>query len=510
MTKNIVSLAGTMMLLCAIAPGVWGSTHYVWTNSPSATSPYTNWATAAHVIQSAVNVSVDGDNVLATNGTYASGYAFLSRIGTNRVSITNAIILCSVNGPAFTIIDGGQSMRCVYLTNTASITGFTLQNGYINGIAFGSDNYNGAGVMGSGSFPSNLPAVSNCVICNNRITGWDGHGDYGGGAFLCNISYSKIISNSSRICAGGVSRCRLANCLIASNNAWTDYTFSLGGGALNSLLYNCVVAGNSVTAVGQALQPSWDAGGGVAACVAVNCTIVANTAIGASGGGVSGTGSLYSGGPYGSALTNCIVYANTPNNIEGATYSPPGFDHCCTFPAVGTACVVSPPLFLNSVANDFHLAAASPCIDAGTSIGAPATDFDGTPRPLKGSPSSSALFDIGAYEYASALVDSDHDGVSDYAEVVTGTNPLDSNSVFRITSITPATGHVTITWPSVASSAPTTPTRYYTVQYNTNNLSNAFWVNEPDSQNVIGTGSTLSYTTSSLSTNQALRVSVHW
>jgi hypothetical protein len=43
---------------------------------------------------------------------------------------------------------------------------------------------------------------------------------------------------------------------------------------------------------------------------------------------------------------------------------------------------------------DYHLQASSPAIDAGTSIGAPSTDFDGKPRPQdKG-------IDIGPYEYA--------------------------------------------------------------------------------------------------------------
>ncbi len=61
------------------------------------------------------------------------------------------------------------------------------------------------------------------------------------------------------------------------------------------------------------------------------------------------------------------------------------------------------PLFVNPSSDppvaDFHLKAASPAIDAGTSAGAPATDFDGNPRPSGGS------IDIGAYEYgAGSLV----------------------------------------------------------------------------------------------------------
>ena len=42
---------------------------------------------------------------------------------------------------------------------------------------------------------------------------------------------------------------------------------------------------------------------------------------------------------------------------------------------------------------DYHLAAGSPCINAGTSQGAPSTDYDGIPRP------QGAGFDIGPYEW---------------------------------------------------------------------------------------------------------------
>jgi hypothetical protein len=42
---------------------------------------------------------------------------------------------------------------------------------------------------------------------------------------------------------------------------------------------------------------------------------------------------------------------------------------------------------------DYHLAAGSPAIDAGTPLGAPATDLDGTARP------QGAAIDIGPYEY---------------------------------------------------------------------------------------------------------------
>jgi len=46
-----------------------------------------------------------------------------------------------------------------------------------------------------------------------------------------------------------------------------------------------------------------------------------------------------------------------------------------------------------SYPTDVHLSSTSPCIDRGTSEGAPATDSDGNRRP------SGAGFDIGAYEF---------------------------------------------------------------------------------------------------------------
>jgi hypothetical protein len=108
------------------------ATYYVWTNSPL-DGPGTNWATAFHILQDAVDVTADNDTVLVTNGVYDVG-ATLTPDGTlsNRVTVTNAILLQSVNGPEATFIVGvgpwweGPVMRCVYLCSNSALCGFTL------------------------------------------------------------------------------------------------------------------------------------------------------------------------------------------------------------------------------------------------------------------------------------------------------------------------------------------------------------------------------------------------
>jgi hypothetical protein len=57
---------------------------------------------------------------------------------------------------------------------------------------------------------------------------------------------------------------------------------------------------------------------------------------------------------------------------------------------------VSDPATLFAGANDYHLSAASPAVDAGSSLGAPNVDIEGNGRP------SGSAYDIGAYEFGSS------------------------------------------------------------------------------------------------------------
>src|SRR5690349_8948286 len=74
---------------------------YVSIESTDPIPPFTNWATAAINIQDALDAAGPADEILVTNGVYASGGKVISASGTatNRAALTAPVTLRSVNGP---------------------------------------------------------------------------------------------------------------------------------------------------------------------------------------------------------------------------------------------------------------------------------------------------------------------------------------------------------------------------------------------------------------------------
>jgi hypothetical protein len=408
---------------------------YVDLNNPSPVSPYTGWSTAATNIQDAVDAAVPGEQILVTNGVYQTG-GRASPSGnrtTNRVDVEKTIKIQSVNGPAVTIIQGYQvpgttngvgAVRCIYLTEGAAMSGFTLTNGATRLSLFALEDSVGGGV----SCESTNAVISNCVMVAN-----------------------------SAACGGGAYSGTFNNCVF-SNNVAASY----GGGAYGSTLNNCLLTGNS----------SFNAGGGYGGnypeSTLNNCTLSGNSAS-VQGGGIAFTGGFPA--PPRLVINNCVVFGNTaPIGSNYFFQSGVFFDFtcCCTTPAPtnGTGNITNDPAFVDPANGDFHLQSNSPCINAGNnSLVVITNDLDGNPRIQGGT------VDVGAYEYqaptsvisyawlqqygltndgSADFADTDGDGFNNWNEWRAGTSPVDPSSLLKMTTVTNKLSGIMVTWQSVS------------------------------------------------------------
>ncbi|HEY5911086.1 MAG TPA: hypothetical protein VJA21_10830, partial [Verrucomicrobiae bacterium] len=385
-----------------------GATLYVSLESSNPTSPYTNWATAAHVIQDAVDASKDGDTVLVTNGIYATASRDvfvldanheppdLVSMGLTRVVLTNSIRLESVNGPLVTTIVGGEltnefgeltnSLRCVFMEANAALSGFTLTSGggYWHR-------------LGGGVFCQGSAVLSNCVLIGNSAAFGGGvsggtlydctvtrnlalsamgkAGGRGGGAYGSTLYRCTVTNNSSQHgselggSGGGVASCILYDCALSGNFA--DH----GGGASSSTLHACRLTGNEAGS-GIAQGSPGGGGGGAQASTLYNCIVTGNWS--PLGGGttssslyncvVAGNSADEAGGVWLGLVYNCIVHSNSATNF--ANYLSETVDHSCTtpLPTNGVGNIDADPRFVKAAAGDFRLRPDSPCIDAGTNL----------------------------------------------------------------------------------------------------------------------------------------------
>jgi len=161
--------------------------------SHSPAPPYTSWATAATNIQDAIDVAVDGDEIVVAEGVYASGGRVV-RVGpTNRVVVDKPIVVRSLNGPASTVIRGYQvpgttngdaAIRCVYMTNASVLSGFTLTGGATLTNLCQEPQCPEAGGGAVWCF-TREPVVTNCILTGNAALA--GGGSFGGTLVNCII-----------------------------------------------------------------------------------------------------------------------------------------------------------------------------------------------------------------------------------------------------------------------------------------------------------------------------------
>jgi hypothetical protein len=389
------------------------------------------FATIIHVpadqptIQAGINAASNGDAVLVAPGTYNESINFNGK----------AITVKSSGGAKVTIIDGGQKATVVAFstgeTTTSVLSGFTVQNGYANagccneggGIAILGTSptitnniitknqacYAGDGIaVGGGS-----PIIKNNVIVQNFDSAGCG-GIGGGGISIAGSSTAQVVgntirSNSTSVYGGGIALWS-ANAVLIKNNVIIGNSAGLNGGGIsmfndtssvvvvqNLITENKAPIGNGVywsnspsIVVDNTILDSPQSSGGSTlwADNFVYIVKIENNIIEATGGAINAVTCNYVDFP-----SQTFTY-NDVFSVAGSAYG-----GMCTNQTGTNGNISSAVNFVGS--NSFQLKGGSPAIDVGDNSGPdlPTKDLAGNPRIINGNHITTAIVDMGAYEF---------------------------------------------------------------------------------------------------------------
>ena len=386
-------------------------------------------ATVIHVpadqptIQAGINAAINGDTVLVSPGTYFENVSFIGK----------AITVKSSNGAKLTIIDGSQKGVVVTFsnaeTNASILQGFTIQNGRGD---------EGAGITIQGSSPTitsntitrnggcngigigvgfGSPIIQKNVISFNTQSTCSG-GIGGGGISIRGASSPRILgntisNNSIGADGGGISLFAAGTPLIQGNMIRNNTSQGVGGGIVmfnqsDANIINNIITNNTASDGGGIY---WLVPSGARGPFVVNNTMVTNNSLSTHGSEVFADGFDISAivvnntivGKSGQTAFFCgnfndvnppVVQFNDIFNPSGTTYG-----GICTDQTGLQGNISADPQFVGRA--NFHLKAGSPAIDSGnnSALVLPTTDYAGNPRIVNGNGGTTAIVDMGAFEF---------------------------------------------------------------------------------------------------------------
>lgn len=427
------------LLVCAVTvlglSGCPSNQSSIWYVTENGSGSGTSWSSAFGSIQDAVDAaSSSGGEVWVAAGTYSvgkkDGASYVVEMAKG-VSLYGGFAGTETTRDArnwetnVTIIDGGGAYTCVSGANNATLDGFTIQNGYASTYGGGMDNESVSPTVSNCIFTGNYaeyyggaienyqcsPTIKDCTFTYNSAQGTADYPSYGGA--IDNDTSSAVISgcvfggNAAELGGaiaedtsvdGGASSSSISGCGFVENEA--DYGGAVDVYASSTSLVNCLFVGNISYGDAGAVENE-----GGATTTLTNCTFTENTAQ-----NNSGAMDVYYSTP---VVTNCIFWGDTASGFaseiditDGAKGEKRGSAKtvassvtvrysCVEGGYAGSGNINANPLFFDSSNGDYSLESSSPCIDAGTSSGAPDTDIDGITRPQGGG------YDMGAFEYTS-------------------------------------------------------------------------------------------------------------
>ena len=373
-------------------------------------------------VQSALNACAAGDTVLVLPGTYTGNITWPSIMAIKLFSAgdsSNTTLTANNSGRVLTISFSGLD------TNTI-IRGFTIKGGFLStnssygagvNVSSGSVKFDRVAIKGNRSFAPGgygygagvYLSNSNSVFRNSslRLNSVDSaQWCYGGGVYItggaprfydCTISSNRM--NSSSWCYGfgayvNNSNAIFRNVKLMDNTSGAAAIWYYGGGLYinggTSNYINILVSGNRLNSGGNFYYGGGIfVDGGSTTANFFNCTVAENQRN--DGGSLNGTGIYIRNAA--ADFTNIVSWNNTTGTEFGNNAGTVNVTYSCIRGGYfGTGNISNNPLFVSTT--DFHLTQASPCLGAGTPVGAPANDLDNNPRPMPVATNP----DMGAYE----------------------------------------------------------------------------------------------------------------